>query len=575
MRAITTEDINNILGISESYQLHGALMDILFNKEKRTQTFKKFLDLESDLSYDWFLDYFQEEQAARKSLKQDYTPVCLCDLLSELSDNNGIVWDCCAGIGGLTIANWNKNKNRIFICEELSDNSVAVLLFNLSIRNVQGYVRHCDVLSGELKNVYKLTPGESFSDIEVSSLDIDKAHTVISNPPYSLKFDNVEKYENDERFKLYGLPPKSKADYAFVLHGLHKLESNGTALYILPHGVLFRGQKEGEIRKRLIENNVIDAVIGLPEGLFSNTSIPVCIIVLKRERKCNDVLFIDASREFEKKGKQNYLSCEQITKIADTYVNRRNIDRYSQKVNLKEIEENDYNLNIPRYVDTSEPPEEIDLRALIDEMEEIDRDIEKTTREIANTLNDLNGNKEYETEKQRFINFSENKEYYLYSYISQMCAEFVESDFIKCAGKKNVSLYDVADFERSKKNKIYSKGSILIQLSATKGQMKYMTCEGTVDAKYGVIQSKINSKYLYYVLDMVMCEFLRKYQTGLNINPEIFKYLYFDIHTDEQVQNSVVKMLDFLEEGITSAEKEKEQSRSFKQYHLNGMFPKI
>lgn len=203
---------------------------------------------------------------------------------------------------------------------------------------------------------------------------------VVANPPYSAKWDNSETKLKDPRFNEYGkLAPASKADYAFILHSIYHLNANGTMAIVLPHGVLFRGAAEGKIRQTLIEKNYLDAVIGLPSNLFYGTSIPTIILVLKKNRKSKDVLFIDASRDFEKGKNQNNLSDENIDKIINTFKaskEDREVEKYSHVATIDEIKKNDYNLNIPRYVDTFEEEEEIDL-------DEINKQLEIDNKEIA------------------------------------------------------------------------------------------------------------------------------------------------------------------------------------------------
>ena len=189
---------------------------------------------------------------------------------------------------------------------------------------------------------------------------------VVANPPYSAHWDNNESKLKDPRFKDYGkLAPRTKADYAFILHSLYHLNEEGTMAIVLPHGVLFRGAAEGDIRKNLIEHpsgNRIYAVIGLPANLFYGVSIPTTILVFKKKRTTKDILFIDASNEFEKGKNQNRLTDENIQKIVDTYHKRESVDKYAHLASIEEIRENDYNLNIPRYVDTFEEEVAIDLK---------------------------------------------------------------------------------------------------------------------------------------------------------------------------------------------------------------------
>ena len=219
-----------------------------------------------------------------------------------------------------------------------------------------------------------------------------KTKKVISNPPYSLSW-NITLKQFDKRFQGYPIAPKSKADYAFILHGLYQLEDNGTLLAILPHGVLFRGAAEGKIREQLIKENLIDAVIGLPDKLFLNTGISVLILVLKKNRKNNNVLFIDASKEFitGKSKKQNDMSIENINKVIESYKNRRFVDKFAYVSSIEKIAENDYNLNIPRYVDTYEPPEIPDLLETLEELKDIERQIKETSIFLLKQMKQLEG----------------------------------------------------------------------------------------------------------------------------------------------------------------------------------------
>ena len=202
-----------------------------------------------------------------------------------------------------------------------------------------------------------------------------KFDAVVANPPFSAKWSANKLFESDDRFSQYGkLAPSSKADYAFVQHMLYHLDDSGTMAVILPHGVLFRGAAEGHIRRYLIEErNWLDAVIGLPANIFYGTSIPTCVLVFKKCRKNPDnVLFIDASAHFEKVKNQNHLRGEDIEKIVETYQQRKRKDKYSHVAPLSEIAENDYNLNIPRYVDTFEEEAPIDLGAVTKELRELE-----------------------------------------------------------------------------------------------------------------------------------------------------------------------------------------------------------
>jgi len=187
---------------------------------------------------------------------------------------------------------------------------------------------------------------------------------VVANPPFSYRWEPTDAMGDDVRFKNYGLAPKSAADFAFLLHGFHFLKDEGVMAIILPHGVLFRGGAEERIRTKLLKDGHIDTVIGLPANLFYSTGIPVCILVLKKCKKPDDVLFINAAEHFEKGKRQNQLLPRHIDTIIDTYTFRKETPRYSRRVDMDEIEKNDFNLNISRYVSTAEAEEEIDLAAV-------------------------------------------------------------------------------------------------------------------------------------------------------------------------------------------------------------------
>ena len=248
------------------------------------------------------------------------------------------------------------------------------------------------ILHGVHFDHFKIKQGDTLTDDLHDDL---KAEAIVANPPFAVnwKSDTDPQLKTDERFSQYGrLAPKGAADYAFVTHMIHHLADNGTMAIVLPHGVLFRGGAEGQIRKYIIEKqNYLDAVIGLPANLFCGTSIPACVLVFKKCRKTDgDILFIDASREFEKRKNQNFLADENIAKIFDTYKNRKEIDKYSHKATLDEIRENDFNLNIPRYVDTFEPEPEINLDEVVNEIKKVDADMVEIDKKINDYCKELN-----------------------------------------------------------------------------------------------------------------------------------------------------------------------------------------
>jgi len=240
------------------------------------------------------------------------------------------------------------------------------------VKDSEFEIHHGDSLTNDWDMLSEMNPAKKV-----------KCDAVVANPPFSYRWEPNEALGEDFRFKSYGLAPKSAADFAFLLHGLHFLGDEGTMAIILPHGVLFRGGVESRIRTKLLKDGHIDTVIGLPANLFFSTGIPVCILVLKKCKKPDDVLFINASEHYEKGKRQNQLLPEHIDKIIDTYQYRKDEVRYARRVSMDEIEKNDYNLNISRYVSTAEQEEEIDLAAVHTQL----GDIEKRIAEAADTHN--------------------------------------------------------------------------------------------------------------------------------------------------------------------------------------------
>lgn len=323
--------------------------------------------------YEYLISNFAAN--AGKKAGEFYTPHEVSILMSEiianhLKDKEEIkIYDPTSGSGSLLInigqcvAKHINDKNKIkYYAQELKENTYNLTRMNLVMRGIlpDNIVTRCgDTLEDDWPYFDDNNKEETYEALT----DLD---AVVSNPPYSQKWDPSGKKE-DPRFKPYGYAPKSKADYAFLLHDLYHLSSNGIMTIVLPHGVLFRGKKdddsEGEIRKNLIESNNIDAIIGLPANIFFGTGIPTIIMVLKKKRENDDVLIIDASKGFIKEGKNNKLRARDIKKIVDVYEKRADINKFSRKVSRDEIRKNDYNLNIPRYVDSSENAESIDVYA--------------------------------------------------------------------------------------------------------------------------------------------------------------------------------------------------------------------
>lgn len=390
---LSIEEINKLLGVDESYKASSVLFKKLMSKDERQKLFKVFLAKETDLTFDWFTDYFQEEHSDRKKNKQDFTPDGVVTLVNRLLGSTQFNADICAGTGGLTIKRWSENKEAHIYCEEYSDRAMPFLLFNLAIRNMDAVVFHGDSLTRKAKGYYRIEPGKQFADIQkIDDLAVAKAETVVMNPPYSFKWKPVKEMLDEPRFKPFGvLAPKSKADFAFLLEGLNRLSDAGTMAIILPHGVLFRGQAEGKIRQKILELGYIDTVIGLPEKLFFNTDIPTVVVILRRHRADDKVFFIDASKEFTKHKNHNRLEKEHIEKILAAYHDRKDVDKFAHLADMTELKENDFNLNIPRYVDTFEPEPVPSLTEITADMQEIDKEIEAETRNLSDMFSQLVG----------------------------------------------------------------------------------------------------------------------------------------------------------------------------------------
>ena len=305
---------------------------------------------------------------AGKKAGEFYTPHEVSFLMAEivanhLKDKKEIqVSDPTSGSGSLlvtigrSVAKHIDDENNIkYYAQELKQNTYNLTRMNLVMRGILPNnieTRNGDTLEHDWPYFDETDPVKTYNPLYVDA--------VVSNPPYSQKWDSDNK-ETDPRYARFGLAPQTKADYAFLLHDLYHIKPDGIMAIVLPHGVLFRGGEEGTIRKKLIEANHIDAIIGLPANIFFGTGIPTIIIILKQKRENTDVLIVDASKGFIKVGKNNKLRASDIKKIADTVIGRQTTANYSKVVSRDEIRGNEYNLNIPRYVDSSEKAESLDL----------------------------------------------------------------------------------------------------------------------------------------------------------------------------------------------------------------------
>lgn len=318
--------------------------------------------------YEYLIGQFAAN--AGKKAGEFYTPHEVSLLMSEiianhLKDREAIkIYDPTSGSGSLlinighAIAKYMDDPNRIrYYAQELKANTYNLTRMNLVMRGILPdniVCRNGDTLEEDWPYFDESDPAGTYDPLYVDA--------VVSNPPYSQRWDPSGK-DNDPRYARYGIAPKSKADYAFLLHDLYHLKPDGIMTIVLPHGVLFRGGEEGEIRKNLIEYNNIDAIIGLPANIFFGTGIPTIIMVLRQKREDTDVLIVDAAKGFIKEGKNNKLRACDIRKIVDTVASRKDVPKYARCVSKAEIRQNDYNLNIPRYVDSSADSESWDLYA--------------------------------------------------------------------------------------------------------------------------------------------------------------------------------------------------------------------
>lgn len=344
------------------------------------------LNSDSDVlgdAYEYLIGQFASETG--KKAGEFYTPQAVSKILTKIAilgqeDKKGLsVYDPCMGSGSLLL-NAKKYstdpRNIKYYGQELMTSTYNLARMNMFLHGVvpeNQKLRNADTLDADW-------PTDEETDFNM----------VLMNPPYSAKWSAVKGFLQDERFSEYGvLAPKSKADYAFLLHGLYHLKNNGTMAIVLPHGVLFRGAAEGKIREKLLRSGNIYAVIGLPANLFYNTSIPTCIVVLKKHRDGRDVLFIDASKKFNKGKKQNEMTDEHIDSVLDLYVHRETVDKESYLASFEEIEKNDFNLNIPRYVDNFEKEEPVDMNALLKEMKQTDVELQTVQSDFVSLLRDL------------------------------------------------------------------------------------------------------------------------------------------------------------------------------------------
>jgi type I restriction enzyme M protein len=374
-------------------QRNKKLCDIITKIAEGISKFSNETDILGD-AYEYLIGEFAA--GSGKKAGEFYTPQQVSTILSKIvtldsqDPTTGLkkklekVLDFACGSGSLLL-NVRKQLGKNGI-GKIYGQEKNITTYNLARMNM--------LLHSVKDNEFEIYHGDTLTndwDILSEENPSKKIHfdAVVANPPFSYRWEPKEETEKDFRFKNYGVAPKSAADFAFLLHGFHYLAKEGTMAIVLPHGVLFRGGTEAKIRTKLLQDGNIDTVIGLPPNLFFSTGIPVCILVLKKCKKNDDILFINASEHFEKKKNQNSLSDEHIKKIVSTYQYRKEEERYSKRVSMEEIEKNDFNLNISRYISTATPEENIDLKNVNNKLNKLEEQIKEAENKHNSFLKEL------------------------------------------------------------------------------------------------------------------------------------------------------------------------------------------
>src|SRR5690554_769918 len=372
--------------LGKNYSLRNAKLCTIITKiAEGIAGFSTDSDVLGD-AYEYLIGQFAA--GSGKKAGEFYTPQQISTILSEIVTldsqepatgkkkklNN--VLDFACGSGSLLLNVRNKLKEAGGSIGRIYGQETNITTYNLARMNMllhgmkdsEFEIHHGDSLLNDWDVLNEMNPAKKL-----------QCDAVVANPPFSYRWEPTDALGEDFRFKSYGLAPKSAADFAFLLHGFHFLSDEGTMAIILPHGVLFRGGAEARIRTKLLKDNNIDTVIGLPANLFFSTGIPVCILVLKKCKKPDDVLFINASEYFDSVKRQNRLLPEHIDKIVETYQFRKEEERYSRRVSMEEIEKNDFNLNISRYISTVQPEEEVSLENVHAKLMSLEKAIQAAT----------------------------------------------------------------------------------------------------------------------------------------------------------------------------------------------------
>ena len=340
-------------------------------------------------AYEYLISQFAAESG--KKAGEFYTPQSVSRLIARIvtKDQNKkyafSVYDPTCGSGSLLLQVRNSIENANSV-----DNKKAVQFFGQELKNQTYNLARMNMMLHQVPGTNQHLRNGDTLDADWPTDEPTNFDAVVMNPPYSQKYDAREGLLKDPRFAQYKkLPPPSRADFAFLLHGFYHLKETGTMGIVLPHGVLFRGGAEGTIREGLLKKGNIYAVIGLPAGIFFSTGIPTCIVVLKKSNTTRNVLFIDASKEFRKERARNFLDPEHIEKIFQAYVARKDVEKFARLATFEEIQKNKFNLNIPSYVDTFEEEEQIDLQATFKELAKIEKEEAEVNARFAGFVKDL------------------------------------------------------------------------------------------------------------------------------------------------------------------------------------------
>ena len=374
-------DFNNAKNLGDTKERNTILKNLLedFNNDNLDLSPSKLEgnDVIGD-SYEYLIANFASD--AGKKGGEFFTPSQVSSMLAMLvqAKDGDTIYDPTCGSGSLLIkaAKQVGTKNFALYGQEKNAVTHALSRMNMFLHDI---------------NDAEIEWGDTIRNPRLLENDkLKKFDVVVANPPFSLDKWGSEDVVGDihNRFE-FGIPPKTKGDYAFILHMLASLNENGRMAVVMPHGVLFRGSSEGKIRQQILENNLLDAVVGLPANLFFGTSIPASVLVFSKQKTTNDVLFIDASNEFEKGKNQNTLTDANLQKVVDTYNNRTELEKYSHVATMEEIKENDYNLNIPRYVDTFEAEEYVDIEATKNTILELEAKRNQLKDKMAEYLKEL------------------------------------------------------------------------------------------------------------------------------------------------------------------------------------------